>query len=67
MAEISNRKVKELRQRIGVGNNVANELLILSGGDVDLATYASADADGLDQCKALIIDRRFKQIEERMK
>jgi len=55
--------VKELRDRIGVGSSVANELLILSGGDIDLAEEASLDSDGLDQCKARIIDRRFKKLE----
>lgn len=62
---ITNRKVKDLRDRIGVGNCVANELLVLSGGDVDLAEFASRASDGLDQCKAKIIDERFRRLEER--
>ena len=57
------RKIKELRDRIGVGHGVAEELLILSGGDIDLAERASRDSKGLDQCKANIIDRRFKKLE----
>ena len=57
-------KIKDLRERINVGNGVAEELLILSGGDVDLAEKASLDARGLDQCKANIINRRFKRLEE---
>lgn len=62
---ITNRKVKDLRDRIGVGNCVANELLVLSGGDVDLAESASRASNGLDQCKAAIIDERFRRLEER--
>lgn len=62
---ITNRKVKDLRDRIGVGNCVANELLVLSGGDVDLAEEASRASDGLDQCKARIIDERFRRLEGR--
>lgn len=60
----SKEKVKELRNRIGVGNCVANELLVLSGGDVDLAERASKASSGLDQCKAAIIDERFRRLEE---
>lgn len=61
---VSNRMVKELRDRIGVGNSVASELLTLSGGDVDMAERASREAEGLDQCKARIIDERFRRIED---
>ena len=60
---ISNRLVQELRERIGVGNSVAHELLVLAGEDVDLAEECSKASDGLDQCKAAIIDTRFKRIE----
>jgi translation elongation factor EF-Ts len=63
--EYESRAVKELRDRIGVGTSVANELLVLSGGDIDLAEHASRESAGLDQCKAKIIDCRFKRIEER--
>lgn len=55
--------VKDLRKRIGVGLSVAHELLVLSGGDVDLAERCSRHSDGLDQCKAEIIDARFEQLE----
>ncbi len=60
------RKVKELRERIGVGTSVASELLVLSGGDIDLAVKESRKAEGLDQCKAGIIDARFRRIEEKI-
>lgn len=59
-----NRLTKELSRRIGVGIGVASELLVLSGGDIDLAERCSREAGGLDQCKALIIDRRFKRLED---
>ena len=55
--------IADLRDRIGVGYSVANELLILSNDDVDMAEEASVRSEGLDQCKARIIDRRFKRIE----
>ena len=64
MATIQSRAVKDLRDRIGVGVGVAEELLVLSGGDVDLAEKASRESDGLDQCKAKIIDRRFRRLED---
>lgn len=57
-------KVKEVRRRIGVGNGVASELLVLAGGDVELVVSASKKSGGLDQCKAAIIDGRFRAIEE---
>ena len=59
-------KVAELRERIGVGTNVAHELLVLAGGDVELAAESSLASKGLDQCKALIIDKRFKRLEKEL-
>ena len=58
------RLTKELSDRLGVGIGVANELMVLSGGDIDLAEKCSRESGGLDQCKALIIDRRFKRLED---
>lgn len=55
--------VQELRNRIGVGTSVASELLVLSGGDIDLAEKCSQESEGLDQCKASIINARFKRLE----
>lgn len=63
----STQAIKDLRNRIGVGKTVADELLVLSGGDIDLAEEASLEADGLDQCKANIIDMRLRRIEEGIK
>lgn len=59
-------KIKEVRKRIGVGNGVAHELLVLAGGDVELVVWASKKSTGLDQCKAAIIDGRFRTIEEEL-
>lgn len=56
-------KVNDLRDRISVGSSVATELLVLSGGDIDMAAEASFESTGLDQCKAAIIDKRFKRLE----
>jgi hypothetical protein len=60
---ISNRLIKELRQRLNVSRSVAEELLTLAGGDVELAVQASSESSGLTQCKARIIDERFKKLE----
>ena len=64
MTIVSKASIKDLRQRIGVGNVVAEQLLQLSGGDVMLAEQVSKASAGLDQCKAGIIDARFRQLEE---
>lgn len=61
---MASNKVREVRRRIGVGNGVANELLVLAGGDVELVVRSSKKSAGLDQCKAAIIDGRFRAIEE---
>ena len=59
-------QVNELRERINVGPVVAHELLVLAGGDVDMATEASLESRGLDQCRARIIDKRFENIEKQL-
>lgn len=56
--------IKAVRAALGVGAGVATELLLLSGGDIDLAIECSKASTGLDHCKARIIDARFKKIEE---
>lgn len=61
---VSNRKVNQLRDRIGVGNSVATELLILGGEDIELVVEASIQSDGLDHCKARVIDERLRRIED---
>ena len=64
MVRVSKLAVKDLRDRIGVGNVVAEQLLQLSGGEVDMAEEASLASSGLDQCKARIIDARFAALED---
>jgi len=59
----SNKMVKELCERIGVGRGVADELLTLGGDDIDLVVEASLESPGLDQCKAKIINKRFMRLE----
>lgn len=63
---MTDNKVKEVRRRIGVGNGVASELLVLAGGDVELVVRSSKKSAGLDQCKAAIIDGRFRAIEDEL-
>lgn len=43
---------------------VAQELLILAGGDVDMVIQAAKEAPGLDQTKHLIINERLSRVEE---
>lgn len=62
--QVTSSMVKELRKRLGVGMSVAHELLVLSGGDVDLAEKCSRKSPGLDQCKAAIINERFRRLED---
>jgi len=56
--------VKVICDTIHVGTQVATILLTLAGGDADLVIRASKAANGLDQCKANIIDERFANLEE---
>lgn len=58
--------VNELRKRLDVGLSVASELIVLGGGDVDMVEESSLEATGLDQCKANIIDKRFRKLEEQL-
>ena len=61
---MSKAKIKKLRDAIGVGPGVAEELLVLAGWDVDMAIDCSRKSAGLDQCKASIINERFNRLEE---
>ena len=54
-----------VRQELGIGNSVADELLILSGGDPHIVIECSRESHGLDQCKAKVIDRRIRAIEDK--
>lgn len=46
-----------------VGDQVAGILLTLAGGDPSLVIACSRKANGLDQCKAFIIDARLADLE----
>lgn len=59
-------KVKKLQAELDVSYSVADELLRLSGGDMSLAISTSRESQGLNQCKANIIDRRFKRLEKKL-
>lgn len=63
-SQIKAENVKELQDEINVGMSVAKELLILSGNNVDLAQQASLMSSNLSECKARIIDMRFKLLEK---
>lgn len=42
---------------------VAQELLVIAGGDVDLVIKAAKESSGLDQAKHMIINERFSRVE----
>ena len=58
--------VQELKQRLNISESVASELLILAGDDVDLAEDCSRKSTGLNECKARIINERFRQLEDEL-
>lgn len=53
----------KIAAEIGCSAKLAEELLILAGGDVDRVIECSHQASGLDQCKILIINDRLSMIE----
>lgn len=55
--------VKSVASAIDVSSGLARELLILAGGDADLVIRSSNLSDGLDKCKARIIDARLTALE----
>lgn len=58
--------VEDLSIRINVSKSVAEELLDLAGGDVDLAEECSLNSKGLNQCKSKIIGERFARLERKI-
>lgn len=52
-----------VREALGIGNSVADELLTLSGCDPEMVIACSRTSNGLDQCKAKIINERIGKIE----
>lgn len=53
----------EMQHELGVSYGVANELMLLAGGDKDLVRDASDASAGLNECKANIINARFIDLE----
>lgn len=45
-----------------IGYGVIKELLTLAGGDCEMVINCSIKAEGLDQCRAKIINARFEQL-----
>lgn len=67
---ITNSKIKHVRDAIykqsnrKIGTGVAKELLMLAGGNAEIVINASINSEGLDQCKASIINERFALLED---
>ena len=51
---------------LDISHDVAVELWLISGGDVDAVIEESLRSDRLSECKARLINRRFKKLEERI-
>ena len=59
----SSNDIRLVKDACHVGDQVAGILLTLAGGDPDLVIACSRKANGLDQCKAFIIDARLADLE----
>lgn len=66
---VSEDAVEELRKDLcaivprGVGTGVCRELFILADGDAGLVIECSLVSRGISECKARIVDARFKSIQ----
>lgn len=58
-------QVERVSAHLSIGQHLAKELLILAGGDEDLVIESSLASDGLDQCKARIVDGRMSKNEQK--
>lgn len=58
------KKAKRVADKIGCGDLLARDLLALAGGDEDLVLRSSGEVMGIESVKALIIDGRFRKIEQ---
>lgn len=56
-----------LANDIGCGIRLAEDLLMLAGGDENLVREASCRNSGISSVKAYIIDRRFSKVEKAIK
>lgn len=52
--------------KLDITHQLAKELLILANGDESLVVECSRSAINVPECKALIIDKRLKRIEDRV-
>lgn len=53
-------QVHRVAEELDITYQLAKELLILAGGDEDLVYDASDEAEGLGECRAIIINERMK-------
>lgn len=53
-------QVSLIVSELGITPQLAKELCILAGGDTDLVIESSRKSNGLDHCKANIIDGRIR-------
>lgn len=54
-------QVASVSEELGITKHLAKELLIIAGGDTDMVIKCSRASDGLDQCRARILDARFRK------
>lgn len=54
-------QVRRVAEELGITNHLAKELLILGGGDEGMVIECSRMSDGLDHCKANIINARLNK------
>lgn len=65
--DISDARIRMLANDIGCGIRLAEDLLMLSGGDEALVREASCRNGGIGSVKAYIIDKRMSKIERERK
>lgn len=65
MQNMNAAKVKRVSNEIGCGLSLAQDLLTLAGGDEKLVIEASNNTrNGVESLKAIIIDERFRKVED---
>lgn len=58
-------QVESVSNELGITRQLAKELLKLAGGDEELVIKCSRSSNGLNHCKASIIDRRMSRLEDK--
>lgn len=56
-------QVNRVSEELGITKHLAKELLILAGGNEQIVIQASRCSNGLDHCKARILNTRIGNIE----